>query len=258
MEMQYKLDIFEGPLDLLLHLIDKDEIDISNIPIARITDQYLAYVNTMQELELEIVSDFLVMAATLLHIKSRMLLPKPPKIDMELEEEEEIDPREELMLKLIEYRKFKEVAEHLKDKELERSLIYSREPIDWSQYAPESTENPLKGIHLADIMIAFSKVLSRVSRRNRVRKIKRDEISVKDRMTGILLLLEQTGGHALFSDLMDDVSGREDLVVAFLAILELMKTKRISCRQHRLFDDIVIEYKGGEVIDESVTDEIDY
>src|SRR5690606_15501005 len=124
------------PLDLLLHLIDEQEIDIYDIPIAQITDQYLAYLEQMQQFDLEPASEFLVMAATLLAIKSSMLLPKPPPVELGLEGEEEIaDPREELVQRLIEYRKYKMAVDELRNLELERSLIFSREPADLSPFA---------------------------------------------------------------------------------------------------------------------------
>lgn len=129
----YKLETFEGPLDLLLHLIDKAEIDIQDIPVSVITEQYMDYLQTMQELELDITSEFLVMAATLLSIKSKLLLPKPPVIEIEdfdYYEDDGYDPRAELVQRLIEYRKFKNIAVQLLDMESERSLIFTKEPED--------------------------------------------------------------------------------------------------------------------------------
>lgn len=259
MSVKYKLEIFEGPLDLLLHLIDKSEIDIHDIPIAQITEQYMEYVQTMQELELEVASEFLVMAATLLSIKSKMLLPKPPKIELEgFDGEEELDPREELVMKLIEYRKYKSMAEQLREMEVARSLIYSREPQDLSPFLPETTDNPLKGVHLADLMLAFQRTLKRMSSRNRVARIRRDEISVKDRIVEIVRLLEASREPVLFTSLFVGDRGREEMVVTFLAILELMKMKQIRCRQTGLFDDIVIQYKGEGAGHGVSADEIDY
>ncbi len=258
MSVKYKLEIFEGPLDLLLHLIDKNEIDIHDIPIAQITEQYMEYVQTMQQLELEVTSEFLVMAATLLSIKSKLLLPKPPKIELEGFEEDEIDPREELVMKLIEYRKYKSMAEQLREMEVARSLIYSREPQDLSPFLPETTDNPLKGVHLADLMLAFQRTLKRLTSRNRVARIRRDEISVKDRITEIVRLLEASREPVLFSSLFAGDRVREEMVVTFLAILELMKMKQINCQQSGLFDDIMIQYKGEGVGNEISADEINY
>lgn len=260
MEMLYKLDSFEGPLDLLLHLIEKEEVDIYNIPIARITDQYMAYMEQLPEIELESASEFLVMAATLLAIKSRMLLPKPPVVDLGLEEEEEADPREELMERLIEYRKYKMLAAELRDKELARSLVYSREPADLTPFLPETPPNPLEGLVPADLMLVFRRVLSRAMKRNTVAKIRRDEISVKDRIGEVLHILRERKGKVLFSKLLDnDGRDRAQIVVTFLALLELMKNHLVTCYQHKLFDDIVIECKGEDPADEQYwTDEIHY
>lgn len=244
MSMLYKLEVFEGPLDLLLHLIDKNEVDIYNIPISEITDQYMEYLASMQEFQLDVTSEFLVMAATLLSIKSKMLLPKPPVIEIDgLEQDGEIDPRMELVQKLLEYRKYKGIAEHLREKEIGRSLIYTREPEDLTPYAPEIKENPLEGIHLGDLVLAFQRALRRSAARNRVTKIQRDEISVKDRIGQVVEALEQSGGRVLFSKLLGDELDRDEIIVTFLAILELIKIKKVSCYQHGLFDEIVISLR---------------
>ncbi|ANE48010.1 segregation and condensation protein A [Paenibacillus swuensis] len=267
MSMLYKLQSFEGPLDLLLHLIDKSEIDIYNIPIAEITEQYLSYLHSMQELELDVTSEFLVMAATLLSIKSKLLLPKPPVMDYEMDEyfDDDYDPRAELVQKLVEYRKYKGIAEHLREKELERSLIYSREPEDLSPFIPDIKENPVKGLHVTDLMIAFQRALKKAAAQHSVARIRRDEISVKDRMKDVVNWLRERGGKLLFSKLFAREMGREEIVVTFLALLELMKMKQISCYQNKLFDDIVIHSKANreetedlDGIDELSTAEIDY
>lgn len=261
-KVTYKLDMFEGPLDLLLHLIDKSEVDIYNIPIKEITDQYMEYIEDMQELELEVTSEFLVMAATLLSIKSKMLLPKPPVIELDFEDDyfmdEDYDPRAELVAKLIEYRKYKAIADHLRDKEMERSLIYTREPEDLSPYVQQVVENPVKGLHVADLVYAFQKALRRMTSRNMVAKIRKDEISVKDRMKEVVLWLEQSGGKVLFSKLVDADMTREGIVTTFLALLELMKVKVIVCYQHRLFEDIVIQAREEGDLNGFSTDEISY
>lgn len=258
MIVSYKLEAFEGPLDLLLHLIDKNEIDIYDIPISEITDQYMQYLETMQELQLDITSEFLVMAATLLSIKSKMLLPKPPVIETEGEETEEADPRAELVQKLLEYRKYKGIAEHLREKEAGQSLIYMREPEDLTPYLREERPNPLEGIHMADLILAFQRVLRRSASRNRVAKIHRDEISVKDRIRQVVDQLEQSGGKMLFSRLVGAELHREAIIVTFLAVLELMKIRRVACYQHGLFEDIVIRLREeGEPIGLSEI-EIDY
>ncbi|OBZ17835.1 MULTISPECIES: ScpA family protein [Bacillales] len=245
MSVLYKLDSFEGPLDLLLHLIDKAEIDIHEVSISEITIQYMDYLHAMKELELEVTSEFLVMAATLLAIKSKQLLPKPPVFEDDYEDwpDDGLDPRDELIQKLVEYRKFKQIAEQLREKEFERSLVYSREPEDMSPFMKEEKVNPVEGLHLSDLIVAFQKALRRASRRNVVATVQRDEISVKDRIRDIVVVLKQFE-TVRFSKLIRENMDRHEIVVTFLAILELMKMKHIRCFQHQLFDDIVIHWRG--------------
>lgn len=260
----YKLETFEGPLDLLLHLIDKAEIDIHQISISEITDQYLEYIRDMQELELEVTSEFLVMAATLLSMKSKQLLPKPPVIELDddfdylLDDGE--DPRDELIRKLVEYRKYKGIAEHLQEREWERSLIFSKEPEDLTPYLPETLENPVKGLHAGDLISMFQKALKKAVKRSTVARIHRDEISVKDRIKQVVSALESMGkgGRLLFSKLLHSEMYRHEIVVTFLAVLELMKMKQIVCYQDKLFDDIVMEWRGEVKADELSGIEVDY
>ncbi|KAA9007410.1 segregation/condensation protein A [Paenibacillus spiritus] len=251
MTVLYKLETFEGPLDLLLHLIDKAEIDIQDIPVSEITEQYMDYLQTMQELELDVTSEFLVMAATLLSIKSKMLLPKPPVIefeDMDFYEDEEYDPRAELVQRLIEYRKYKSIAVQLLDLESERSLIFTKEPDDLAPFVPEQEASGVKGLHTADLIAAFRKALGKAARRSSYARITRDEISVKDRIRDVSesLRLLGKGGRLRFSSLLHDEMARHEIVATFLAILELMKMKAIFCYQERLFEDIVMEWRGGD------------
>ncbi|CAH1210466.1 Segregation and condensation protein A [Paenibacillus plantiphilus] len=259
MAVTYKLESFEGPLDLLLHLIDKAEIDIHEISISEVTDQYMEYLNAMQELELEVTSEFLVMAATLLSIKSKQLLPKPPVIedDYEMWEDDGLDPRDELIAKLIEYRKYKGIAEQLREQEFERSLVFTKEPEDLSPYMKAIPVNPVKGLHVDDLIKAFQKALRRATRRNIVTTIHRDEISVKDRINDIIVILRDYE-TVRFSKLIRDDMSRHEIVVTFLALLELMKMKHIRCYQHQLFDDIVIHRKGEAPADGLLEVEVDY
>ncbi|MCE5169609.1 segregation/condensation protein A [Paenibacillus profundus] len=260
----YKLDLFEGPLDLLLHLIDKAEINIQDISISEITDQYMDYLHNMHELELEITSEFLVMAATLLSMKSQQLLPKPPVMDWEDDfvdyDDDDMDPRSELIRKLIEYRKYKGIAEHLRERETERSLIFTKEPEDLSPYMPTAQENPVEGLHVTDLIAAFQKALRKAARRTQVATIHRDEISVKDRIQDIVRALRPVGngGKTMFSKLLSEQMSRHEIVVTFLALLELMKMKQIQCYQDQLFEDIVIQW-NGEVETDGLSDvEVDY
>ncbi|TVY04525.1 segregation and condensation protein A [Cohnella terricola] len=261
MAMLYKLETFEGPLDLLLHLIDKAEIDIQDISISDITDQYMEYLAAMQELELDITSEFLVMAATLLSMKSRQLLPKPPVTEepwLTVDDDEELDPREELIRKLIEYRKFKSVAGQLREKEWDRSQVYTREPADLSPFEKVVQTNPVEGLHVDDLVRAFQKAMRRMAGRSRVSSIRKDEISVKDRIRNIIDTLKSRSheGRLLFSQLLGEGDEREEIVVTFLAILELMKRKWISCHQNALFDEIVLTWTGREDNDELLDIEI--
>lgn len=246
-----KVDAFEGPLDLLLHLINQEELDIYDIPVARITDQYLHYIHTMNDLELDIASEYLVMAATLLAIKSKMLLPKE---SIELFEDEwsmdaEDDPRDELMYQLIEYRKYKEAAETLKDKEQERSLIHTKPPEDLDPYITEQERRDLaiQGVSLFDMLSAYQKLMKRKTFSTpQTRTIKSQEYSIEEKMDEVMTLIFQSQGPKRFEDLF--VSGeKSQLVVTFLAVLELMKTNVIRCEQLDHFSDILIYQAGGGI-----------
>jgi segregation and condensation protein A len=238
-----KIDAFEGPLDLLLHLINRLEIDIYDIPVAQITEQYLIYIKTMSELKLDIASEFLVMAATLLAIKSKMLLPKHEEelddLDSEISYEE--DPRDELVERLIEYRKFKEAAYDLKSLEEERGLMYTKPPSDLSDFAkekqPEKTE---LNVTLYDMLAAFQKLLRRKKlQRPMTTKIARQEISIEARMTEIMNELRYINDRKNFNDLFN-IAAKEHIVVTFLAVLELIKRKEIDVEQHENFGDIFV------------------
>jgi segregation and condensation protein A len=249
----YKLETFEGPLDLLLHLIDKAEIDIHDISINDITDQYMAYLDAMQELELDITSEFLVMAATLLSMKSRQLLPKPPVTEEPWyidEDDEGLDPREDLIRKLIEYRKYKSVAVQLREKEWDRSQVYTRESTDLTPFLKVMPVNPVEGLHVDDLVRAFRKAMRRMEGRHKVSAIRKDEVSVKDRIRDIIDTMKQRAlsgeGKIMFSQLVGEQFNRDEIVVTFLAILELMKRRWVSCHQSELFDEIVLTWTGSE------------
>lgn len=241
--LKLKLESFEGPLDLLLHLIDKSEIEITEIPISHITDQYLSYLQTMQELNLDIASEFLVMASSLLAMKSGLLLPRPIELDIPLidYEEEMIDPRQALMERLIEYKKFKQLAGDLQKREEERNQVFTRPPENLTAFVPEVQVNPVEGVSLFDLLDAFRKALKKAQPDDYVAGIHRDEISVEGRMQEILNLMAFRQGRVLFSELLGGYNKRSDIIVTFLAVLELMKTQQIGVRQDRLFEDIVIE-----------------
>jgi segregation and condensation protein A len=261
--LKIKLESFEGPLDLLLHLIQKAEVDIYDIPIAHITNQYIEYLESVKEMRLEAASEFLVMAATLLEIKSRMLLPKPPKVETEWDvlEDEGIDPRQELVERLLEYKKYKELAESLREREVERSLVFTRERSDLTPYMPMERQNPVIGLTTVDLIHAFGKALKKMAKANQFAKIRRDEISIKDRLQEIFQLLHRNGGKCLFSQLFLFRITKEEVVVTFLALLEMMRVKQIICYQHQRFDDFVIQQRrqeGGGASDVAPENEISH
>lgn len=243
-------------------MIDKAEIAIEDISISDITDQYMSYLEAMTELELDVTSEFLVMAATLLSMKSRQLLPKPPVTDepwlTDMDDEFGEDPREELIRRLIEYRKFKAIAGQLREHELERSLVYTREPYDLTPFEPNVKRNPVEGLHVDDLVRAFRKALNRVAGRSRISAIRRDEISVKDRIRDIMSVLKSRGAEGeakvMFSQLIGDAPVREEIVATFLAVLELMKRRWVSCHQSGLFDEIVLTWTGREADDDGLFD----
>lgn len=236
-----RLGSFEGPLDLLLHLLEKNEMDIYNIPIAEITDQYLEYLNAMQELQLDVASEFIVMAATLLAMKSNMLLPKPAPLELDdvyNMMDEGIDPRQLLMERLIEYKKFKQLAIELQARETHRSNIYSRPQADLTPFMPDEDPNPVQGVSLYDLMDAFRSALLNAVDEPPIAHIQRDEVSLKERIGDILVHLHQRNGQTSFTSLLSRYRSRSEIVVTFLAVLELIKNSRIRCVQSKLFSDI--------------------
>ncbi|PLR99801.1 segregation/condensation protein A [Bacillus sp. T33-2] len=243
--MQYnvKIEAFEGPLDLLLHLINRLEIDIYDIPVAEITEQYLIYIHAMKELQLDVASEYLVMAATLLAIKSKMLLPMHEEdvLEDEFALEEDEDPRNELVERLIEYKKFKEAAVDLKELEQERGLMYTKPPADLSEYAKQANmDNSKLDVSLYDMLGAFQKLL----RRKKLQKpmstrIARQEIPIEKRMEEIIEQLKRSGERQSFYDLFP-YGDREHIVVTFLAVLELMKRREINVEQEYNFAEIFV------------------
>ncbi|MBC1421157.1 segregation/condensation protein A [Listeria seeligeri] len=245
-EMNFKVDAFEGPLDLLLHLIGQLEVDIYDIPMAEITDQYMEFVHTMQEMELDVASEYLVMAATLLAIKSKMLLPKQElEIDYDTLVEEE-DPRDALVEKLMEYKRFKEAAKELKEKEAERSFYFSKPPMDLAEYDDGSNVAELD-VSLNDMLSAFNKMLRRKKLNKPLHtRITSQEISIDDRMDSVMEKLQKQQNHRLRFDELFEEQTKEQLVVTFLALLELMKRKLVEIEQVASFADLYVLGKGEE------------
>lgn len=247
MSIAVKLEVFEGPLDLLLHLIEKNKVNIYDIPIVEITGQYLAYVNEMDKQDLNIVSEFLVMAATLIDIKSRMLLPKEVN-----EEGVEIDPRTELVDRLLEYKKFKYIAEELKDRQMDANkALYKMQtiPPEVAQYEePVDIEKLLEGVTLKKLNLIFQSVIKRqVEKIDPVRssfgKIEKDEVSLTERIGYVEEFTKRCKSFS-FRALLTRQSTKMEVIVTFLAVLELIKTSRIQVEQDRIFDDIRIRSAG--------------
>lgn len=245
MHYNVKIEAFEGPLDLLLHLINRLEIDIYDIPVAEITEQYLLYIHTLKELELDIASEYLVMAATLLAIKSKMLLPKYEE-DIEDDDSLEEDPREELVERLIEYKKFKEAAHEFKNLEEDRGLFFSKPPSDLSDFAKEQNADKADlDVTIYDMLAAFQKLMRRKKLQKPLStKVTRQEIPIEKRIKEIIGLLREDGGRKSFYDLFP-VQDRNHIVVTFLAVLELMKRQEIQVEQEQNFAEIFVAAKKG-------------
>ncbi len=242
-QIRVRLPLFEGPLDLLLYLIKKDEVDIYDISIERITRQYLEYLEVMKIVNLEIAGEFMVMAATLIYLKSRTLLPtevRPPEDDAE-----EDDPRWDLIRQLIEYRKFKEAAFDLHLREVEREGVFERraKPLEFD---PEPWDGENLGVF--DLISAFQKVLKRAeSRSEDLREIFEDRWTVSDK---IVFLKEYflTRLSAAFSELFPVNASRTEVVVTFLALLEMMRLRHLGVRQKNAFEEIEIYRRQEEAV----------
>ena len=245
MEMTVKLQVFEGPLDLLLHLLEKNKVNIYDIPIVEITNQYMEYIAEMKRQDLNVVSEFLVMA-TLIDIKSRMLLPAP-----ETEDEEEEDPRAELVQQLLEYKMYKCMAYELRDRQMDAERVLFKEPTippEVAEYEePINMEELVSDVTLARLNEIFKSIMKKqVDKidpiRSKFGKIEKEEVSLSDKMA----YLENyclTHSRFSFRSLLEAQAGKMEIIVTFLAILELMKTGKIFISQEHTFDDILIQSK---------------
>jgi segregation and condensation protein A len=223
-----KLEIFEGPLDLLLYLIKKDEIDIYDIPISHITEQYLAYLELMQELDIAVAGDFLVMASTLIYIKSKVLLPPEPKVGGEDDLSE--DPRAELVERLLEYQKFKSASQMLYSRVEIESACYTRGPIE------TDSSNPEVSATVFDLLRVFRDILKRAEAKIEM-EIARDEITVAEKLSQIHALLDERE-RINVRELFEMSRSKRELIITFLALLELVKEWKIYLTQSELFGDI--------------------
>jgi segregation and condensation protein A len=252
-ELPYKVRVenFEGPLDLLLHLIKKNEINIYDIPIAMIAQQYLEYLEAMEELNLNVAGDFLVMAATLLQIKSKMLLPVEETVE---DEEEGPDPREELVRRLLEYKAYKEAARQLDDQEKMWREIFWREQVS-SVEQVEEEDLPLEHVSLFDLVDALKEVLER-NPDSRLIEIVPDNLTVRERMNLIVEKLEGKDSVS-FAALFEGPSHRVVIVVTFLALLELMRLRIARVFQAETFGPILVSRMFSLVPDPAELDDVD-
>ena len=240
-----RLARFEGPLDLLLHLIKRDEIDIYDIPIAHITQQYLAYIELMRALDLEVAGEFLVMAATLMRIKAKMLLPLPGVG----EEEEEGDPREELVQRLIEYRQFKEAAVTLQLREAERRQLFERGMVPSDD---EMGPLPLAPATLFDLLDALNRVMTRVPEQTAY-EVQGELYDVEDKMALIASTVAEQGSIS-FTELLLRCRARAEMIVTFMALLELIKMGQVTVLQAESFGDITLVARMPEGTDHHASD----
>ncbi len=239
--MQYKVTIenFDGPLDLLLHLIKENNIDVYDIKIEEVTKQYLDYINAMQDLNLSVASEYLVMASELVEIKSKMLLPKKQNLE---EDEYEEDPREVLIERLLAYKQYKDITSEFKNLELTRKLVFTKEPENLSYYTKEENND---GIGISDLLEAFNELLKKKELNKPIAtKITKRELSVTEKVLKIRKLLKQKK-KINFEELFE-VSTKEEIIISFLSILEMVKKDEVILSQDDNFKQIVISLKEGE------------
>jgi segregation and condensation protein A len=241
MSYKIKLEIFEGPLDLLLYLVKKDHLNIYDIPIAKVTEQYLQYLNLMKLLDLNIAGEFLVMSATLLEIKSKMLLPAEESAP----EQEQEDPRAELVRRLLEYEKFKEIAENLRGKELSQREVFKRPKSEMDKVALGESEVYFEA-SIFDLINAFTKALEEIPKELFYELVK-DEFTIEEEIHEILHLLLVAPALTL-SELFGKAKSKMEIIVTFLAILELIRLKEIVARQRGLFQEIEITRNKNNII----------
>jgi segregation and condensation protein A len=239
MGYKIKLPLFEGPLDLLLYLVKKDHLNVYDIPIAKVTEQYIAYLELMQVLDLNVAGEFLVMAATLMEIKSKMLLPA----DEHSAQEEPEDPRAQLVQQLLEYERFKEIAETLRQRETERRDVFRRPGLDEKEIAALPAEYFEASIF--DLISAFSRAMQETPKELFYQVIK-DEFTVEEKTRDILrsLLMEPS---VRLLNLFSRSTGKLEMIVTFLAVLELIRLKEVRARQSAAFGEIEIVRNSGDI-----------
>ena len=235
-ENKVQLEIFEGPLDLLLYLVKKEEVDIYEVNLTKIATQFIEYVDLMREMDLDIAGEFLVMAATLMYIKSRELLPKNQQVEAPEEDEDE-DPRWELIRQLVEYKKFKDAAAHLQERELIQEQIYGRVP-SRPEFSIE-TPNLRPEVSIFDLVNAVSNILKRYNQRPQGRDLFEEKWSVSEKIELLAGMIRERQ-RLRFSELFEAANHRSEVIVTFLALLELIRMKQIRIEQSEAFADIEI------------------
>jgi segregation and condensation protein A len=236
-ENKVQLEIFEGPLDLLLYLVKKEEVDIYEVNLTKIATQFIEYVELMKELDLDIAGEFLLMAATLMYIKSRELLPKNQQVEAPEEDDEE-DPRWELIRQLVEYKKFKDAAAQLQERELLQEQIYARVPVR-PDFAVETPAGVRPEVSIFDLVNAVSTILKRFNQREQSRDLFEDKWSVSEKIEMIAALVRERP-RLRFADLFETAAHRMEVVVTFLALLELIRMKQLRVEQPDPFAEIEI------------------
>ena len=241
-EYRVQFDVFEGPLDLLLHLVKKQEVDIYQVNLTRIASEFVAYIDQMRELDLEVAGEFLVMAATLIYIKSRELLPADQKPASQADDEDDEDPRFELIRRLVEYKKFKDAAADLQGLEHRMDQVYGHRSV---VLVPEETgPRRREAVSVFDLIQAVSVLLKRFNERDDVREIQADPFTVSEKMAALRVLLEERGRFR-FSELFASARSRSEVVVTFLALLELTRLHQLRLSQSEDFSEIEIEPMGA-------------
>jgi segregation and condensation protein A len=243
-ELKISLPLYEGPLDLLLDMIRKQKIDIYDIPIAEITEQYLEYLHLMEELDVDLAADFLVIAAQLIYIKSRMLLPPDPAAEAEAE-----DPRTELVRRLLEYEKFKNAAQMLYQREMIENAVWTN-PGELPY--PESELEPELAVGLYDLLLAFREVIKRSGERPLL-EVDREEFSVEQMMGYLLERIASARRPIALTEALPTEIGRRGLITAFLALLELTRLKAIYLRQEKAFGEITARANPDYELSQSVS-----
>lgn len=238
-EYRVQFEVFEGPLDLLLHLVKKQEVDIYQVNLTKIATEFVAYIEQMRELDLEVAGEFLVMAATLIYIKSRELLPVDQQVKPEGDDTDEDDPRFELIRRLVEYKKFKDAAAQLQTREGEMENIYERRP-GKLEFTVEDTGPKPGEVSIFELVNAVSQILKRFGARDEVREINADPHTVSEKIEVLRTLLVERS-RVKFSELFERATSRAEVVCIFLAMLELTRMKQIVLTQGDEFGDIEVE-----------------